>query len=66
MKRTSQALIVLLIATGAVGLTIGLQQLTAKPIAAQLREMHSRALLDVLPVGSYDNQPLEQPLMMTT
>ncbi|NMY98670.1 RnfABCDGE type electron transport complex subunit G [Pseudomonas proteolytica] len=66
MKRTSQALIVLLIAIGVAGLTIGLQQLTAKPIAAQLREMHSRALLDVLPLGSYDNQPLEQPLGITS
>ena len=65
MKRTSQALSVLLIAAGAVGLTLGLQQLTAKPIAAQQREMQSRALLDVLPAGSYDNQPLERPLDAT-
>lgn len=62
MKRTSQALIVLLIAVGAVGLTMGLQQLTAKPIAAQQRELQNRALLDVLPTGGYDNQPLEHPL----
>lgn len=62
MTRTSQALIVLLIAVGAVGLTVGLQQLTTKPIAAQQREMQSRALLDVLPAGSYDNHPLERPL----
>ncbi len=66
MKRTSQALSVLLIAAGAVGLTLGLQQLTAKPIAAQQREMQSRALLDVLPAGSYDNQPLERPLDVTS
>ena len=62
MTRTSQALIVLLTAVGAVGLTVGLQQLTTKPIAAQQREMQSRALLDVLPAGSYDNPPLERPL----
>ena len=66
MKRTSQAVIVLLIAIGVAGLTIGLQQLTAKPIAAQQREMQSRALLDVLPAGSYDNQPLERPLDVTS
>ncbi|NNA65169.1 RnfABCDGE type electron transport complex subunit G [Pseudomonas gessardii] len=66
MKRSSQALSVLLIAVGAAGLTLGLQQLTAKPIAAQQREMQSRALLDVLPTGSYDNQPLEHPLGITS
>ncbi|AIG02714.1 electron transport complex protein RnfG [Pseudomonas fluorescens] len=65
MKHASQAVIVLLIAVGAVGLTVGLQQMTAKPIAAQQREMQSQALLDVLPVGSYDNQPLERPLGIT-
>ena len=66
MKRTSQVLIVLLIAVGAVGLTIGLQQLTAKPIAEQQRALQNRALLDVLPTGGYDNQPLEHPLGITS
>ncbi len=65
MSPTRQGMIVLLIAMAAMGLTIGVQQLTAKPIAAQQREMQNRALLDVLPVGSYDNQPLERPLGIT-
>lgn len=65
MNPTRQGLIVLLIAMAAMGLTIGVQQLTAKPIATEQREMQNRALLDVLPVGSYDNQPLERPLGIT-
>jgi electron transport complex protein RnfG len=41
------------------------QRSNAPQMAAEQRLLESRKLLDVLPVDAYDNQPLEQPLMLT-
>ncbi|ROL72432.1 electron transporter RnfG [Pseudomonas chlororaphis] len=60
-----QPVMVLLVAV--VGLTVGflVHQATAPRIAAEQRALEARHLLDVLPAGSYDNQPLDQPLPFT-
>ena len=62
MNRVSSVVIVGLLASLGMGATYLAQQVSASRIAAERREIDSRNLLDLLPVDSYDNQPLEQPL----
>lgn len=63
MKHRRETLIVTLLVLAGVGLTATLQQFASKPIAAQQRDLQNRTWLAVLPPGSYDNQPLTQPLL---
>jgi electron transport complex protein RnfG len=55
---------VVVLALVGVSATYVLQCSSAPRIAAEQRLFDSRKLLDVLPAGYYDNQPLEQPLML--
>ena len=64
MKSTRSLLIVLLIAIAGVALTMLVQHLTASLAAQEQQDQQRRALLDILPGGSYDNQPLEHSLAM--
>lgn len=64
MKGTRGLLMVLLIAAAGIGLTIVVQQLTASRVAQERQDQQRRALLDILPGGSYDNHPLEHPLVI--
>lgn len=64
MKGTRSLLIVLLIAIAGVALTMLVQHLTASRAAQEQQDQQRRALLDILPGGSYDNQPLEHSLAM--
>lgn len=64
MSRTSSVVIVLLLAGLGLGATYLVQRSSAPRIAAEQRLIDSRNLLDLLPAGSYDNQPLEQPLRL--
>jgi len=64
MKSTRSLLIVLLIAIAGVALTMLVQHLTASRAAQEQQDQQRRALLDILPGGSYDNQPLEHSLAM--
>ncbi|WP_347901750.1 RnfABCDGE type electron transport complex subunit G [Pseudomonas purpurea] len=64
MNRTRSVLIlVLIIAVGGAAIYV-LQQSLAPRISAEQRLIESRRLLDMLPVGSYDNQPLDHPLTL--
>ena len=62
MKRSLSVLSLVIIAVLCAGATYLVQQLLAPRIGAQQRLIESRNLLDMLPAGSYDNQPLDQPL----
>lgn len=62
MNRTANVVIVLVLTISGVGVTYLVQRANAPQIAAEQRRLDNRKLLDVLPAGSYDNQPLEQPL----
>ncbi|WP_433736947.1 RnfABCDGE type electron transport complex subunit G [Pseudomonas putida] len=64
MNRASSIAILALLATLGIGLTWLAQHSGAPRIAAEQRQIDSRNLLDLLPAGSYDNQPLEQPLRL--
>ena len=64
MSRASSGVIVLLLAALGIGATYLAQRSSAPRVAAEQREIDSRRLLDLLPVDSYDNQPLEQPLRL--
>lgn len=64
MNRASSAVIVLLVAGLGIGATYLVQQASGPRIAAQQRSIDSRNLLDMLPAGSYDNQPLDAPLQL--
>ncbi|MBT2372008.1 RnfABCDGE type electron transport complex subunit G [Pseudomonas fluorescens] len=64
MKRARGLLIVLLIAAAGIALTLLVHQLTASRAAQEQQDQQRRAFLDILPGGSYDNQPLEHPLAM--
>lgn len=59
MKGWSLALLIALLG---IGLTLGLQHLTADYAARQAQAQQRQALLDLLPAQRYDNQPLNQPL----
>ncbi|MBK5527864.1 RnfABCDGE type electron transport complex subunit G [Pseudomonas sp. TH06] len=64
MNRTTSALTLLLVAVVGVGATYLVQRSNAPQIAAAQRLLDSRKLLDVLAADTYDNQPLEQPLVL--
>lgn len=53
------ALVLGLFALVTVGLVAGVHQLTQERIKAAQREARGRAVLQLLPPGSYDNQPLD-------
>jgi electron transport complex protein RnfG len=65
MNRTSSVAIVLLLAGAGLGTTWLVQYASAPRIAAEQRLIDSRNLLDLLAPESYDNQPLEQPLVLS-
>lgn len=56
-------ILVLLTGLGATA-TLFVQQVAAPHIAAEQRAIQNRNLLEMLPSGSYDNQPLDQPLSL--
>ena len=62
MKRA--ALLLLLIALLGAGLLALLQHLAAPRIEQLRQAAAARALLDLLPAGSYDNRPLQQPISL--
>lgn len=62
MNRRHGLPIVLLMAIAAIALILSVQHLTAERAAEAEQALQRRALLDILPDGSYDNQPLQQPL----
>ena len=64
MNRSASVVTVLLLTLGGASATYLLQLNSAPQIAAELRLLDSRKLLDVLAAGYYDNQPLEQPLTL--
>lgn len=64
MSRTSSVVIVLLLAGLGMGATYLIHSSSASRIAAEQRLIDNRKLLDLLPAGSYDNQPLDQPLRL--
>lgn len=65
MNRTSSLITLALIGALGFGVTWLVQRSNAPQIAAEQRLLESRKLLDVLPVDTYDNLPLEQPLTLT-
>lgn len=62
MKRA--VLLLLLIALLGAGLLALLQYFAAPRIEQQRQAAAERALLDLLPAGSYDNRPLQQPIAL--
>ena len=62
MKRAT--LLLLLIALLGAGLLALLQHFAAPRIEQQGQAAAERALLDLLPAGSYDNRPLQQPIAL--
>jgi electron transport complex protein RnfG len=64
MNRASSIAILALLGAFGTGLTYLAQHNSAPRIAAEQRLIDSRNLLDLLPLDSYDNQPLEQPLTL--
>ena len=62
MKRAT--LLLLLIALLGAGLLALLQHFAAPRIEQQRQSAAERALLDLLPAGSYDNRPLQQPIAL--
>lgn len=64
MNRAKSVLILVLLSGLGVGATYLAQHSSAARIAAEQRLIDSRNLLDLLPSGSYDNQPLDQPLTL--
>ena len=62
MKRAT--LLLLLIALLGAGLLALLQYFAAPRIEQQRQAAAERALLDLLPAGSYDNRPLQQPIAL--
>ncbi|WP_339545542.1 RnfABCDGE type electron transport complex subunit G [Pseudomonas sp. RA_35y_Pfl2_P32] len=64
MKRSLSVLSLAIIAVLCAGTTYLVQQALAPRVGAEQRLIESRNLLDMLPAGSYDNQPLDQPLAL--
>ncbi|MDP3814047.1 RnfABCDGE type electron transport complex subunit G [Pseudomonas sp.] len=62
--RLRQVVTLALIALLGGALLIALQQLAAPRIEQQRQAAAERALLDLLPAGSYDNRPLSQPIAL--
>lgn len=66
MNRASSVVTLVLVAGVGLGATSVVQHSSAERIAAEQRVIDSRTLLDMLPPGSYDNQPLEEPLALAS
>jgi Na+-translocating ferredoxin:NAD+ oxidoreductase subunit G len=64
MNRNLSVLMLVVVAGLGAGATFFLQHATAPQISAEQRLIESRRLFDMLPAGSYDNQPLDQPLAL--
>lgn len=64
MNRAVGILILVVLAGLGATATFFLQQVAAPHIAAEQRAIQNRNLLEMLPQGSYDNQPLDQPLSL--
>lgn len=64
MNRATSVVILIVLAGLGMGTTYLVQHTSAARIAAEQRLIDSRQLLDLLPPGSYDNQPLEHPLSL--
>jgi electron transport complex protein RnfG len=64
MNRAISIVTLVLLAGLGVGATYLVQHTSAARIATEQRLIDSRTLLDMLPPGSYDNQPLDQPLAL--
>lgn len=64
MNRAISIVTVVVLAGLGVGATYLVQHTSAARIATEQRLIDSRTLLDMLPPGSYDNQPLDQPLAL--
>lgn len=62
MSRTVSAVTVVLLAIIGIAATYVVQRINAPQIAAAQRLIETRKLLDLLPLQTYDNQPLEEPL----
>ncbi|VVN99312.1 RnfABCDGE type electron transport complex subunit G [Pseudomonas fluorescens] len=62
MNRNIGVLILVLLAGLGATAAFLAQQIAAPHIAAERRAIENRNLLEILPQGSYDNQPLDQPL----
>lgn len=58
----SRLLIVLMVAALTLALSVGWQRYSATQITEAAQQLQNRTWLSVLPPGSYDNQPLQQPL----
>ncbi|NBA94585.1 RnfABCDGE type electron transport complex subunit G [Pseudomonas sp. R5(2019)] len=65
MSRNRSALLVTALAVASLGVSTAWQQFSAQRIADAEQTLRAQALLSVLPVDSYDNQPLNQPLHLT-
>lgn len=64
MSRTVSAVTVVLLAVIGIAATYAVQRINAPQIAVAQRLIETRKLLDLLPLQTYDNQPLEQPLAL--
>src|SRR5471032_18795 len=64
MNRAISVVTLVLLAGLGIGATYLVQHTSAARIATEQRLIDGRTLLDMLPPGSYDNQPLEQPLAL--
>lgn len=60
----SRVLLVLVVALLALGVSVGWQHISAPRIADAGQQLKARTWLSVLPDGSYDNRPLQQPLAL--
>ncbi|MBX8514289.1 RnfABCDGE type electron transport complex subunit G [Pseudomonas cichorii] len=65
MKPIGVVVIVAIAGLG-LGVSITLQQAAAPRVQAAMEEARDREWSSVLPVGSYDNQPLRHPLQLPT
>ncbi|UZE10796.1 RnfABCDGE type electron transport complex subunit G [Pseudomonas sp. B21-053] len=64
MNRATSVVTLVLLAGLGIGATYLVQHTSAERIAAEQRLIDSRTLLDMLPPESYDNQPLQKPLVL--
>jgi Na+-translocating ferredoxin:NAD+ oxidoreductase subunit G len=62
--KTISALIIVVLAVIGVGLTVALHHGTAVQINAEQQAAQAQAYLSLLPRGSYDNHPLQQPITL--
>ncbi|WP_095145175.1 MULTISPECIES: RnfABCDGE type electron transport complex subunit G [unclassified Pseudomonas] len=64
MNRYLSVLILMLVAGLGAGATLLVHQALTPHVSSQLRLIENQRLLDMLPTGSYDNQPLDHPLAL--